>query len=485
MRAVLGALFLVGCGGPDQQFSDLYPVFSSAPDVVDFGDVGPPLSGTATFTISNAGLKTMDVTGVVDDEAGIFALVEPLDLSVAPDESVEVTLRFTPPTFRTYKANLLLETTDEEHATVRVPLVGRGVDLPFPDVAIAPAQTIELPEVAPSDTDYFVFEVVNEGDADLEITEMVLDGPAEFVITRLEPATVVPGDRTTGIVEYAPNGAEGATATVTVRTNDPDEPETTVLLIGNGGGDFEYPVAVIDCPTDVQLTGPENIRFSAAGSYDPAGFEPLTYQWFVTQRPAASDGSIPLDPDDTRDVDLRVDVAGTWQIMVLVTNTVGTASIPAVCTFEAIPEDDLHVELSWDGPAADIDLHLNLAGAAMFDVPSVCNWCNKNEDWGVSGTDDDPRLDIDDQGGFGPENINVLHPADGAYDIVVHDFLGNGDGITTATVKVWLEGSLVFDDSAAIEQGQIWRVGQVSWSATPTFAADGQVTGVGPRQICF
>ena len=62
MRAVLGALFLVGCGGPDQQFSDLYPVFSSAPDVVDFGDVGPPLSGMATFGLrQNEAVATLAV----------------------------------------------------------------------------------------------------------------------------------------------------------------------------------------------------------------------------------------------------------------------------------------------------------------------------------------------------------------------------------------------------------------------------------------
>jgi hypothetical protein len=486
-RAVWALAALVACGGPDQQFVDLFPVFSAAPDAIDVGEVGPPLVGVGTLTVRNAGRRGLSVTGDLA-EGGVFTLLDgPVDLDLAPDEAADVTVTFAPETFRAYQDVLLLETTDEERPTVRVPVRGVGVDLPFPDVAIDPSRTIELPEVPAGGSDLFVFYVVNQGDADLEITSMTLDGPAAFVAQRLQPAVVAPGERTTAIVEYRPAaGAEaGATATVTVATNDPDAPETTVLLVGNGGGAFEYPVAVIDCPTSVLLTGPESVRLSGAESYDPAGLEPLTYQWSVAQRPPASDAGIPLDPDDRAEVDLRVDVAGTWRVALLVQNQLGTLSEPAVCEFEAIPEDELHVELSWNTPAADLDLHLNLAGAALFDVPQVCNWCNRNEDWGAAGTDDDPRLDIDDRGGLGPENINVLRPADGGYDVVVHHFEDNGDGPATATVKVWLDGALVFDDAQVLQEDEIWRVGQVSWSAAPGFAPDGTVGPVGPRQSCF
>jgi hypothetical protein len=487
MRIGLAAALLVACNGNSEgSFSDLYPVFASAPDRVDFGEVGPPASGTAVLTLTNEGAKRMNVTGAITEGTEFFTLDEPLDVEIAPDELVTVTLGFTPETFRKYEGVLTLETTDEERATVRVPLVGLGVDLPLPDIAIAPGQTIELPEVPPSSVDYFTFNVVNEGDAPLVITEYVLEGGPEFRAASLfTPSVVAPGDFATAIVEYAPNGAVGSTATVTVKSDDPDEPEVPVLLVGNGGGDFQFPEAIIDCPANVLLAGPETVRLSALGSSDPAGFEPLSYQWTVTQRPAASDADIPLDPDDQREADLRVDVAGTWSVTLIVKNSIGTASAPAVCTFEALPEDNLHIELSWDTTAADLDLHLNLAGAAIFDVPSVCNWCNKNEDWGVSGNDDDPRLDIDDRGGLGPENVNILEPADGGYDVLVHDFAANGDGISTATVKIWLAGVVVFEDSQALEQGDLWRVGQVSWSTSPTFLVDDTVGPVGVRTECF
>lgn len=484
-RTLALTLLLAACSGPEVTYIDLYPVFTFAPDAVDVGDVGPPFTGFAELQISNAGKKALSVTGDLE-ESGTFTLPDgPVDLEIGPDDSAAVRVAFTPETFREYKTRLLLDTNDADHPSASVPVLGRGVDLPLPDIAIAPDQTIELPEVPPGESDFFLFEIVNEGDADLHVTELTLDGPPEFVPNALFPGTVPPGGRMTGVVQYDPEGAEGSHATVTILSDDPDEPETTVLLVGNGGGDLELPVAVIDCPTEVLLTGPEDVPLSGAQSYDPAGFEPLSYQWYVAQRPAASDSAVPLDPDDTANVDLRVDVAGTWQVLLLVENAIGTDGIPALCEFEAIPEDDIHVELSWDTPSSDMDLHLNLAGAAMFDVPNVCNWCNKNEDWGTSGPDDDPRLDIDDQGGYGPENINILHPADGGYDVVVHYFEDNGDGPTTATVKIWLDGALVLDDSEVLTANQIWRVGQITWSATPSFAPDGAVGPVGPRTLCF
>jgi hypothetical protein len=484
--AVASALSLVGCSGPDYNVVDLYPVFTFAPDRVDVGPVGPPLTGRGVLTISNAGKKTLEVSGDLLESTEFVLVDGAVDLSLAPDETAEVLVDFTPPTFRKYQTRLELETNDEERPRVSIPVLGEGVDLPFPDISIAPAQTVELDEIAPGEKGLFLFEMVNDGDADLIVDRIEIDGPAEFDGSwGLLGGTAAPGERLAGVVEYDPGGAEGDTALVTIHSNDPDEPETTVLLIGNGGGDLEFPVAVIDCPSDVLLTGPELLRLSGTGSYDPMGFEPLAYQWYVTQRPAASDGAQPIDPDDAAVADIRVDVAGHWQVMLLVTNSIGTASVPALCDFEAVPEDDLHVELSWDTPTSDVDLHLNLAGNAMFELPGVCNWCNKNENWGVSGADDDPRLDIDDLGGFGPENINVLHPADGGYDVAVHYFDAKSDGPTTATVKVWLDGALVADESQVLTNNQLWSVGQVTWGASPSFSLVDTVGGVGPRTDCF
>ena len=121
------------------------------------------------------------------------------------------------------------------------------------------------------------------------------------------------------------------------------------------------------------------------------------------------------------------------------------------------------MELTWDTNNVDLDLHLlQNTSASLFDVPDDCNWCNKNPDWGEAGASDDPRLDLDDLAD-GPENINVLSPADGAYPVVVHYFDPIGGPATTATVTVWLDGVEVFRDSQILTRNEVWEVGQVNW----------------------
>lgn len=458
-------VWLAACGGPETQIRELYPVLSVAPGALDLGEVGPPLTGVGEIYLTNSGSAALEVTATLEGGAGTFALGETA-FDIAPGEDAVLAVSFTPETFKAYEARIVLESNDEERPRVVVPLTGEGVDLPFPDIEIRPGRTVEALDVPIGEEALLFFEVVNTGDAPLALGEVTLDGPPVFA-TALDPSGYVieAGGSAAMIVGYTPTQDLGDSATVTIPSNDPDEPALTVLLLGNGGGDFEYPVAAIDCPSTVLLTGPEWVTLDGRDSYDPAGAEPLTYQWIVSRRPEASDPDVPLDPDDTPEVDLYVDVAGTWEVALQVKNALGTPSIPAACVFEAIPEDDLHVELSWDTTAADLDLHLLQGGATWFETPGDCNYCNTNPDWGTSSADDDPRLDIDDRGGLGPENINILHPEDGTYDVKVHYFRENGDGPVVATVRVWLAGAEVFVGSQVLTYNQVWDVGTIDWAA--------------------
>ena len=75
---------------------------------------------------------------------------------------------------------------------------------------------------------------------------------------------------------------------------------------------------------------------------------------------------------------------------------------------------DISITLTWSSTAADIDLHFIRPGGDFYDSPSDNCWCNSNPDWGVLGQPpDNPFLDRDDLRGPGPENINLLDPADG------------------------------------------------------------------------
>ena len=65
--------------------------------------------------------------------------------------------------------------------------------------------------------------------------------------------------------------------------------------------------------------------------------------------------------------------------------------------------------------------------------------------------DDNPRLDLDDIDGVGPENINIQEPTFGEYTIVIHDYpSGEYHGANTALVRVHLAGELAFERSIVV-----------------------------------
>ena len=263
------------------------------------------------------------------------------------------------------------------------------------------------------------------------------------------------------ILTYTPTQSEGDSGTLTIPSNDPDEPEVELTLIGNGGGSFEYPQAIIDCPGTSEP--PQWVSLDGRASNDPGGNEPLTYKWSLIERPSFSQGE--LSDTITDQTNLFTDVAGDYVVQLMVTNSIGIQSAPTKCAIDAIPADDIHIELTWDTSRADLDLHVLEEGADFFERPGDCNFCNPNPSWGQSGTDDDPRLDLDDRAGYGPENINIKTPANGTYQVRVHYFDDQGDSAVAATVRIYTYGELTEELSRVLYRNDIWDVAQINWPA--------------------
>ncbi|MDO8665517.1 MAG: hypothetical protein Q7J79_02820 [Gemmatimonadales bacterium] len=96
-------------------------------------------------------------------------------------------------------------------------------------------------------------------------------------------------------------------------------------------------------------------------------------------------------------------------------------------------------QLTWDtGPSSDIDLHLLRPGGSM----NTGNDCNSSNcqgtplEWGAAGAAGNPVLDVDDETGYGPENIFIVSGAEaGEYRVVVHNF--DDSPSTRATVELF------------------------------------------------
>lgn len=86
------------------------------------------------------------------------------------------------------------------------------------------------------------------------------------------------------------------------------------------------------------------------------------------------------------------------------------------------------------------DSDANVSACRQFG--SDCAYANRYPEWGMPGRADDPRLDIDDPRGFGPESITLNEPEDGAYTAVVHFCLDRIGEPTLATLDVYVKGEL-------------------------------------------
>lgn len=468
---------LVACK-QDVQITQLHPRIAVAPEALDFGPVASPVEVVEPLFLTNTGRAPLDFTVAIEGGGGAFTASTDVE-RLATDASLALQVRFRPPSFLAYDAELVITSNDVERPEVRVPLTGVGISAPLPDIDVDP-RTVDFGEVGIGSTGTQFLLVRNTGDAPLTLGPVLQLGSGAFsLVTDPSGSVVGPFTDLPVILAYNPFSDQGDSGTIAFRSDDPDEPSVEVVLLGNGGGDYAYPVAEIACPGTSEP--PIWVEFDGSASHDPEGHLPLTYAWTLLSRPIGSQESLTNAVSPT--TRLFTDVAGPYEVQLQVTNAVGTVSAPARCLVDAIPADDLHVELSWDGPAADLDLHLAREGADLFAGRDDCNFCNTNPNWGVAGTDDDPRLDLDDQGGFGPENINLRTPAETDYEVRVHYFERHGDDVITARVRVWTYGALAWEGTRTMTRDQVWEVGRVNWP-DGTFGAYSTVNTTASTRTC-
>ncbi len=237
----------------------------------------------------------------------------------------------------------------------------------------------------------------------------------------------------------------------------------TALATAPAGTDD--PIAVINGQTDYSPL--DTAQFDGTASHDPDGGVIVGYAWEMVAKPAGSNASIQVVDTDGALVEFFVDFAGDYTIQLTVTDEEG-ATGTTTFDFSAVPWQAIHVELAWDIDVSDVDLHFvdETVGGSFYQAPFDCYYGNTNPNWGsASDALDDPRLDIDDVDGFGPENINLDKPINShRYHIYVHYFSDDGLGSTNGTVRLYLNGTLQYEGIKLLPgTDQVWDVATVDW----------------------
>ena len=110
---------------------------------------------------------------------------------------------------------------------------------PEPDIVVYPASlSYDFGDVEVGDSNTVLVQIGNAGDADLQVTGLTLSGSGDFAITDAPavPFTVAPSESIVVDIQitYTPSGEGLDSATLTIASDDADEPSIEVALAGAG-----------------------------------------------------------------------------------------------------------------------------------------------------------------------------------------------------------------------------------------------------------
>ncbi|HSA23685.1 MAG TPA: hypothetical protein P5076_19650, partial [Myxococcota bacterium] len=393
---------------------------------------------------------------------------------VAPGGLVELEVAFAPPDDRRFEALLVLLSNDPDQARAEVRLGGDGfrsgaleVEPREVDFGLVAAGQVGLGQVT----------LRNAGDGELLVLgiELGQDTHPDYQImtSTRTPADLAGGAEVRLNLAYRPDGDSQppGLGRLVVRAADPRNPRVEVLL---RAGLNRAPLA--DAGADQQVAPLSEVSLDGSASSDPDGDLPLTFAWSLARAPEGSSAAL-LDAD-LPVARLVPDLVGLYEAELWVTDATGLRSLlPDRAAITALPAERLLVELVWDSPLGDLDLHLISPGGAFGGLLD-CFYANPAPDWGVSGDSaDDPRLLRDDLAGFGPETIGYAAPIDGSYVVSAHYFAAHtpsGSEPTTATLRVFVDGLLAAEVTRRLQsQGETWEAVRVQWPEGVVSPLDG------------
>lgn len=466
---LLLAVAALSCG--EDGLGAVNPEIELEPAELDFGErpvIDPETRELTIFNYGSRPLALLDVRLEGGDGAFSFAFAageRPASIDPGRDEKLTVTFRAAEK--RTYEARLVIESDDDDEPVVEVPLTGIGST---EAIALVEPEALDFGRVGEGVSAVRRVKITSTGSADLRILDIRFKEDSSdaygFVGSTRTPQTVrrrEPGLDDAFVelsVKFSPTAATtGTDGTLVIELTDPARPLVEIPLTA---GVNLQPVA--EPGDDRQVAPGTRVTFDGSASHDPDGDEPLTFSWKLLDRPPESGAAIA--GGDTANPELVPDEPGAYVVELVVTDSAGLASRPRRVTVSAITSDRMLVELVWDHPIADLDLHLRPEGEE-FQGPKDCFFAQLRPDWGVQGDQSDDPLHLGDRlSGFGPERVVHENPPDGRYlaTVVYKSAQGAAQTSATATVRVFLYGVIQREVKHTFSKpGEVWNAALIGW----------------------
>lgn len=226
------------------------------PTSIDFGAVNPGASVSRDVTFKNVGNRQIQITRAEIKNIAAGQLADPafgldsdqLPILLEPASEATLPVSFGPTDVKNHTAQLVWYSTDGNNAEGKIVLIGHGGG---PDIDVIPPQ-VDFGPVALGVPLTRQVIVANVGFDDLHVTGVEVQDSTAFSVLDVPADMLIPvGGTETITVQYAPTAEQADEGRVIISSNDADEPETAVLLTGNG----------LDLPPCTAEVAPSEVNF--------------------------------------------------------------------------------------------------------------------------------------------------------------------------------------------------------------------------------
>ena len=207
------------------------PEIDVLPTQLDFGQLDIGQTASMDLEIRNLGTADLELGVLFLDGSAEFSLdLDPSSQLLTPGDSAFATVSYTPADLVPDTGELQVPSNDLDEPLVAIPLL--GAHDPIADIHVDP-QLLDFGTVDVGQSVIETVEVLNQGTGDLWVDEPTVAGDAEFTLdTGAFPCSLGPGESASLPVTYAPLDGSDDAATITVDSDDPDEPSVQVALTG-------------------------------------------------------------------------------------------------------------------------------------------------------------------------------------------------------------------------------------------------------------
>lgn len=205
----------------------------------DFGEIALGNTATWEIDISNEGFLPLVVSNIASDD-GAFSTDFNGEINIASGESASINVFFAPTEARGYNSTLHIASNDPDENPVEISLSGSGISEGAPDIDVAARDNSDWEvELYSASTREFI--IANVGNDMLNVQGAELqngDFSASFGALQINP-----GSSEVFNVTFRPSDLGERTAQFTIISDDPDESEFVLNIVGIGipaGPHFDF-----------------------------------------------------------------------------------------------------------------------------------------------------------------------------------------------------------------------------------------------------